>query len=68
MTLRSFTPTAEYRAYRVVLDVDRFDPDQGRTTVQVNAIGPTNARELALEQLKDRYPAAVALRAEEVGS
>jgi hypothetical protein len=74
-TVARFTPTPEYRAYRVTLDADRYDGDSGRLSVTVHAIGPLSARQLAEDQVcarldpatgKPEYPCAVGLRAEVV--
>jgi hypothetical protein len=65
-TVPRFTPTPEYRAYRVTLDADRYDGDSGRLSVTVHAIGPLSARQLAADQVRGEYPCAVGLRAEVV--
>lgn len=51
--------------YRVLLDVDRWDPDLGRITVTVWATGPAEARAMAKRYVSADYPSAVALTAEE---
>lgn len=65
--LRTFVPDAATVPYRVICMVNKWDEDEGRITVQINtAIGPIDARHLAEEQLRDRYPSVLALRAEQV--
>ena len=52
--MRTFTPTEDYAHYRVLLDVDRYDPDAGRSIQDVYAIGATSAKEIALDILYER--------------
>ena len=52
--LRSFTPTEDYARYRVLLAVDRYDEDAGRSIQDVYAIGATSAKEIALDILYER--------------
>ena len=52
--MRTFTPDENYTHYRVLLDVDRYDPDAGRSIQDVYAIGATSAKEIALDILYER--------------
>jgi hypothetical protein len=65
-TVPRFTPTPEYRVYRVILDADRWDTDAGRLSVTLHATNPLKARQLAEEEVRTEYPCAVGLRAEVV--
>lgn len=60
--LATFTPTEDYADYLVIVLADAYDKDLGKLTVRVSAIGELSARELAVEKVRDEYPAAMAVR------
>lgn len=58
--LKKFDPPPEYRTYCVKMDVNRWDTDEGRVWITVNAIGPLDA----MRKVGEMYPDAAVLRAE----
>lgn len=64
--LPAFTPTEDYRTYRVTVMEDQWDSDRGKFSVTVHAIGPKGAREQAVEQVRDEFPDACAVHVEEI--
>ena len=64
--LRRFTPPDETRTFQVTVLANRFDEDEGKFTVTVHAIGALSAREIAVDQVRDEYPSAMAVGCEEV--
>jgi hypothetical protein len=54
------TTTTEERAYCVLMDISRWDPDEGRAWITVTAADSLDA----MDRVKAMYPAAAVLRAE----
>jgi hypothetical protein len=59
---RPGTEPWELHEYRVLVDVNRWDPDEGRAWHIVRAFGPHDA----INQVRTDHPEAAVLRAEAV--
>ena len=67
--MRAFEPTTDYHRYKVECLEDIYDEDS-RHRLTVSAIGPTSARAIALDQLRNDpdypAPAPCVLRVEQI--